>query len=104
MTARPLSTTGCKALAMFKWPIISTLAPFVVHDEQLEGDVESQVVAARHLQSRCGLLVNIASALHPVVLKDGRVMFSSLEDQGFRSIWTGASGAFTPTAPGGLRS
>jgi hypothetical protein len=28
---------------------------------------------------------NIASALHPVVLKDGRVMFSSLEDQGFRS-------------------
>jgi len=36
---------------------------------------------------------NIASALHPVILKDGRVMFSSLEDQGFRSdldwgIWT----------------
>jgi hypothetical protein len=29
--------------------------------------------------------LNIASALHPVVLKDGRVMFSSLEDQGFRS-------------------
>jgi hypothetical protein len=28
--------------------------------------------------------LNIASALHPVVLKDGRVMFSSLEDQGFR--------------------
>jgi hypothetical protein len=28
---------------------------------------------------------NIASALHPVILKDGRVMFSSLEDQGFRS-------------------
>src|SRR5262252_3633427 len=37
--------------------------------------------------------LNIASALHPVILKDGRVMFSSLEDQGFRSdldwrIWT----------------
>ncbi len=29
--------------------------------------------------------LNVASALHPVVLKDGRVMFSSLEDQGFRS-------------------
>jgi hypothetical protein len=29
--------------------------------------------------------LNIASALHPVILKDGRVMFSSLEDQGFRS-------------------
>jgi hypothetical protein len=29
--------------------------------------------------------LNIASALHPVPLKDGRVMFSSLEDQGFRS-------------------
>jgi hypothetical protein len=29
--------------------------------------------------------LNIASALHPVVLKDGRVMFSSLEDQGFRN-------------------
>jgi hypothetical protein len=28
--------------------------------------------------------LNIASALHPVPLKDGRVMFSSLEDQGFR--------------------
>jgi hypothetical protein len=37
--------------------------------------------------------LNVASALHPVILKDGRVMFSSLEDQGFRSdldwgIWT----------------
>jgi hypothetical protein len=29
--------------------------------------------------------LNIGSALHPIVLKDGRVMFSSLEDQGFRS-------------------
>jgi hypothetical protein len=29
--------------------------------------------------------LNVASALHPVILKDGRVMFSSLEDQGFRS-------------------
>lgn len=28
---------------------------------------------------------NIASALHPTILKDGRVMFSTLEDQGFRS-------------------
>ncbi|MFO0966187.1 MAG: hypothetical protein U0793_11470 [Gemmataceae bacterium] len=29
--------------------------------------------------------LNIGSALHPVPLKDGRVMFSSLEDQGFRN-------------------
>jgi hypothetical protein len=37
--------------------------------------------------------LNIAGALHPVVLRDGRVMFSSLESQGIRSriswgIWT----------------
>jgi len=37
--------------------------------------------------------LNIAGALHPVVLKDGRLMFSSLESQGIRSeiswgIWT----------------
>jgi hypothetical protein len=37
--------------------------------------------------------LNIAGALHPVVLKDGRIMFSSLESQGVRSdiswgIWT----------------
>lgn len=37
--------------------------------------------------------LNISGALHPVVLKDGRIMFSSLESQGLRSgilwgIWT----------------
>ena len=37
--------------------------------------------------------LNIAGALHPVVLADGRIMFSSLESQGIRSeiswgIWT----------------
>ncbi len=37
--------------------------------------------------------LNIAGALHPVVLKDGRIMFSTLESQGIRSeiswgIWT----------------
>ncbi len=37
--------------------------------------------------------LNIAGALHPVVLKDGRLMFSTLESQGIRSgiswgIWT----------------
>jgi hypothetical protein len=37
--------------------------------------------------------LNVAGALHPVVLKDGRIMFSSLESQGIRSeiswgIWT----------------
>ena len=30
--------------------------------------------------------LNLGMALHPVVLKDGRVMFSSLESQGLRSI------------------
>ena len=37
--------------------------------------------------------LNISGALHPVVLKDGRIMFSSLESQGIRSeilwgLWT----------------
>ena len=37
--------------------------------------------------------LNIAGALHPVVLKDGRIMYSTLESQGIRSdilwgIWT----------------
>lgn len=37
--------------------------------------------------------MNLAGALHPVVLKDGRIMFSTLESQGIRSsiswgIWT----------------
>jgi hypothetical protein len=37
--------------------------------------------------------INISGALHPVVLKDGRIMFSTLESQGIRSdilwgIWT----------------
>lgn len=37
--------------------------------------------------------LNIAGALHPVVMKDGRIMFSTLESQGIRSniswgIWT----------------
>ena len=36
---------------------------------------------------------NLGCALHPVILKDGRIMFSSLENQGLRdtlhwSIWT----------------
>src|SRR5207249_3914929 len=37
--------------------------------------------------------LNVSGALHPVVLKDGRIMFSSLESQGVRSnilwgVWT----------------
>ena len=36
--------------------------------------------------------------------KDGRIMFSSLESQGLRSIACGASGASIPTAPTGSRS
>ena len=49
--------------------------------------------------------LNVGLALHPVVLKDGRVMFSSLEIAGRpRQHRSGASGASTPTAPTGTRS
>ena len=48
--------------------------------------------------------LNLGMALHPVVLKDGRVMFSSLEIAGAaRQHRCGASGASTPTAPTGTR-
>ena len=47
--------------------------------------------------------LNLSQALHPVILKDGRVMFSSLENQGLRSSDPGACGASTPTAPTGAR-
>ena len=42
-----------------------------------------ETVAPRNLE-QIGYL-NLAMALHPVVLKDGRVMFSSMENQGLRS-------------------
>ena len=48
--------------------------------------------------------LNLGMALHPVVLKDGRIMFSSLESQGCAATTLGASGASTPTAPTGARS
>jgi hypothetical protein len=55
-------------------------------DESIgENDVPANLEKIGHL--------NIAGALHPVVLRDGRIMFSSLESQGIRSdilwgIWT----------------
>jgi hypothetical protein len=56
--------------------------------------------------------LNIASALHPVVLEDGRVVFSSLEDQGVRSdldwgisrpAWNTSPRQTPPSPPGGER-
>ena len=48
--------------------------------------------------------LNIGQALHPVILKDGRIIFSSLESRGYATTPAGASGASTPTAPTGTRS
>ena len=42
--------------------------------------------------SRRSAISTSARALHPVVLKDGRIIFSSLESQGLRSDLRGASG------------
>ena len=42
--------------------------------------------------------INIACALHPVILKDGRVLFSTLESQGMHNSILWASGAFIRTA------
>ena len=47
--------------------------------------------------------LNIARALHPAILKDGRIMFSSLESRGCAATSSGASGASTPTARTGTR-
>jgi Hydrazine synthase alpha subunit middle domain len=60
------------------YPVIS-LQLFVMNDDG------SNIEKIGHL--------NVAGALHPVVLKDGRIMFSTLESQGIRSeiswgIWT----------------
>ena len=48
--------------------------------------------------------LNLGLALHPVILKDGRIMFSSLEVAGAAQPPAGASGPSIPTAPTGTRS
>ena len=48
--------------------------------------------------------LNLAGALHPVVLRDGRIMYSTLESQGARSDILWASGPSTRTEPAGTRS
>ena len=57
-----------------------TLQLFVM-DDSPDGQGERNVECIGHL--------NLGSALHPVVLMDGRVMFSSLESQGLRgsTLW-----------------
>jgi hypothetical protein len=66
-----------------------TLQLFVMDD--LDGDVDPEDPFPGNIE-KIGHL-NLAGALHPVVLTDGRLMFSSLESQGIRSdiswgIWT----------------
>jgi len=70
------------------YPAIA-LQLFVMDDG--ETDVDPNEAYPRNIE-KIGHL-NIAGALHPVVLKDGRIIFSTLESQGIRSdiswgIWT----------------
>ncbi|HVW03026.1 MAG TPA: hypothetical protein VHB77_21880 [Planctomycetaceae bacterium] len=70
------------------YPAIA-LQLFVMDDAST--DVDPDDYAPNNIE-KIGHL-NIAGALHPVVLKDGRIMFSTLESQGVRSeiswgIWT----------------
>jgi hypothetical protein len=70
------------------YPVIA-LQLFVMDDRETDVDPDAQypnnIEKIGHL--------NLAGALHPVVLTDGRIMFSSLESQGIRSeilwgVWT----------------
>lgn len=70
------------------YPAIA-LQLFVIDDA--DTDVDPEAAYPRNIE-KIGYL-NAAGALHPVVLADGRIMFSSLESQGIRSeiswgIWT----------------
>jgi hypothetical protein len=63
---------------------------FVIDDAD-DGDVDARDPYPRNIE-KIGHL-NLAGALHPVVLADGRILFSTLESQGVRSdiswgIWT----------------
>jgi len=70
------------------YPVVA-LQLFVMDDRDESVGVDEAYPANIH---KIGHL-NIAGALHPVILADGRIMFSSLESQGIRSniswgIWT----------------
>lgn len=70
------------------YPVIA-LQLFVMDDR--DSDLDPAIRHPANLE-KIGHL-NLAGALHPVVLKDGRIMFSSLESQGIRSeilwgVWT----------------
>jgi len=70
------------------YPAIA-LQLFVIDDR--DSDVDPQALDPGHIE-KIGHL-NVAGSLHPVVLTDGRIMFSTLESQGIRSeilwgVWT----------------
>lgn len=70
------------------YPAIA-LQLFVMDDR--DSDVDSQAQYPCNIE-KIGHM-NLAGALHPVALKDGRIMFSTLESQGLRSdilwgVWT----------------
>src|SRR5262249_49987836 len=70
------------------YPAIA-LQLFVMDDR--DTDVDAQAQYPTNIE-KIGHF-NLAGALHPVVLKDGRIMFSTLESQGLRSdilwgVWT----------------
>lgn len=59
-------------------PNALALQLFTMDDQPLDEEGNSRNVA-------CIGHLNLGMALHPVILKDGRIMFSSLESQGLRS-------------------
>src|SRR5262249_6977977 len=70
------------------YPVIA-LQLFIMDDR--DADVDANDAYPNNIE-KIGHL-NIAGALHPVALKDGRIMFTTLESQGMRSdilwgIWT----------------
>ena len=71
----------------------TTLQLFVMDDAPQPSEPAAQ--AAADSQSNVELIghMNVNSALHPTILKDGRVMFTSYESQGLRDlrlwpVWT----------------
>ena len=62
-----------------------TLQLFVMDDPPQPSEPAAQAAAGTGANVECIGHLNLGMALHPVVLKDGRVMFSSLESQGLRT-------------------
>ena len=72
---------SCDGFRPSKGYPVTALQLFVMDDSDTDVDPKdaypSNIEKIGHL--------NIACALHPVVLKDGRILFSTLESQGIRS-------------------